>query len=64
MRILIDGDACTGHGRCYSLVPQLFESDEMGHSFALIEVVGDGDEAAARSAMLNCPEQAISLIDD
>src|SRR6187401_456533 len=35
MRVLIDEDRCTGHGRCYSLVPDLFDADDQGHGTAL-----------------------------
>ncbi len=64
MRIEIDEDRCSGHGRCYTLAPELFDADEQGHGVALVE----GDLAvdqveAAKTAVLNCPEQAISLVD-
>ena len=63
MRLLIDEDRCSGHGRCYTLVPSLFESDEQGHSLPLVETITDDQLEAARSAVLNCPEQAISVVD-
>ena len=31
-RLEIDSDRCTGHGRCYSLAPKLFDADEYGHA--------------------------------
>jgi ferredoxin len=58
---MIDADRCTGHGRCYTLVPSLFDSDEQGHSAALVDVLTDEQLEAARSAVANCPEQAISI---
>jgi len=63
MRLQIDLDACTGHGRCYSLAPTLFEPDaEDGHGVVLNDgVVPAGDEDAARRAVANCPERAITL---
>ena len=63
MRIEIDADRCTGHGRCYTLVPELFEADDEGHSRVLAEQVPDGLEDRARTAAQNCPEQAISLVE-
>lgn len=66
MRVAIDLDRCTGHGRCYALAPELFvPDDEDGHGV----VVGDGtvppeQEAAARRAEANCPERAVVLTDD
>ena len=65
MRIVIDADRCTGHGRCYSLVPELFDSDEVGHSVLLVpdaEVPAD-QMRQAQVAVDNCPEDAISLQD-
>ena len=65
MRILIDEARCSGHGRCYTLVPSLFDADDQGHS--LLREPGALTESqleAARTAVLNCPEQAISLVDD
>jgi ferredoxin len=61
MKIHIDSTTCTGHGRCYSLAPQLFDSDEFGHGVVLGGDVPDDLLDAARSAVENCPERAISL---
>jgi ferredoxin len=57
-------DRCQGHGRCYALAPELFDSDELGNAV----VVGDGTvaaghEADARLAADNCPEFAIEVDD-
>jgi ferredoxin len=62
MKISIDPVACTGHGRCYALAPDLFEDDEQGYG----QVLGDGDVSpdaatAARAAISSCPEQAVHL---
>lgn len=63
MRIVLDAGRCTGHGRCYSLAPELFDSDDDGHSVVLHEQVPHGQEDAARLAADNCPEDAILLED-
>jgi len=63
MRIQVDGDRCTGHGRCYTLVPELFDADDEGHSKVLVDEVPVGLEDRARTAAQNCPEQAISLVE-
>jgi ferredoxin len=62
MRVTIDESKCQGHGRCFSLAPQLFESDELGNGV----VIGDGtvapdEERHARLAVANCPERAVSV---
>jgi len=61
MRVKIDSELCTGHGRCYALAPETFDADDRGLGL----VRGDGEvppelEKQARQAVANCPEQAIS----
>ena len=63
MRIKIDEDRCTGHGRCYALAPEVFEPDDEGHSIVLQEEVTPELEAKARLGVDNCPEQAISIVE-
>jgi ferredoxin len=64
MQVRVDTDKCTGHGRCYAVAPLVFTCDDSGYGELLIE--GDippEHEAKARSAVLNCPEAAIELIE-
>ena len=61
MRIELDEERCTGHGRCYSLAPELFDADEMGHSIVLLAEVPPGLEARAKLAVQTCPEGCLSL---
>lgn len=63
-RVLVDRDMCVGHGRCYSLAPDVYDSDDEGFS-----EVPDGDTPAtpelrqhARVGADNCPEHAIKLL--
>jgi ferredoxin len=64
VRVRIDLEACTGHGRCYVLAPDVFDADDVGHSVALFDEVPADLEDQARIAVANCPEQAISISDD
>lgn len=62
MNVVIDTEACTGHGRCYMVAPSVFDSDDSG--FGVVAAAGplDPDQLAeARSAVANCPERAIVL---
>ncbi|MDO8364664.1 MAG: ferredoxin [Actinomycetota bacterium] len=63
MKVILNVDACTGHGRCYTLAPSLFDCDEQGHSVVLVAEVEGDLLAQARVAVTNCPEGAISLVD-
>ncbi len=63
MKIRIDSELCTGHGRCYALAPALFEADDEGFGQVLHAEVPPEHEADARRAVGNCPERAV-LIDD
>jgi ferredoxin len=63
MKMTVDRDLCSGHGRCYALAPDLFESDDEGfNSFRgkTVDVASDQEEIARRGANA-CPERAISL---
>ncbi len=65
MRLTIDADMCTGHGRCYTLAPQLLTYDDEGfvtQRGTTVDVPAD-KEAAARDAALSCPEGAITIDD-
>lgn len=61
MRLKIDADRCMGHGRCYSVAPDLLSDDEEGfvaQRGQTVEVPA-GAEAQAVDAADACPESAI-----
>jgi len=76
VRIQIDADLCTGHGRCYALAPEIFDCDDDGHGEIRDAhreadggpfrsgVLDDGGMARAKSAVDNCPEAAITFVED
>jgi ferredoxin len=64
MRVHVDHERCQGHNRCATIAPDLFDVDDYG----VAHVVGDGAvpsdrERAARLAVDNCPEFAVSVTD-
>jgi len=66
MRLAVDADECTGHGRCYTLAPDLLTFDDEGYVTvrgSAIDVPQD-QLAAAEEAAGSCPEEAITLIED
>jgi ferredoxin len=64
MRVRVDADLCVGHGRCYVLAPDVFASDDFGHCEIVTEVVEGELAEHARLGADNCPERAITLVDD
>ncbi len=62
MRVTLDADKCQGHGRCYALAADLFDSDDEGFAVLLIDATVPAEqEAAAQLAADNCPEYAIEV---
>ena len=62
MRIVLDQEACTGHGRCYALAPEVYDADDEGH--CELRIIGDVPadlEAGARTGADNCPEGALRV---
>jgi ferredoxin len=59
-KVCVDADRCEGHGRCYTLAPDVLVAD-VGHAVVLVETVSGDLEAQAADAEKNCPEQAITL---
>jgi ferredoxin len=58
----VDGDRCTGQGRCYAVAPELFDCDDYGHGVVIAGA--EIDSKSARLAVLNCPENAIRFESD
>jgi ferredoxin len=66
MKIVFDREKCQGHGRCYSLAPQVFDTDDEGYAVLLVGGAEQGDvpaelEDQAQLAADNCPEYAIEI---
>jgi ferredoxin len=59
----IDREMCQGHGRCYTLAPELFDCDQDGDGFVTTPWLTADGLSAARSALMACPERAISIRD-
>jgi ferredoxin len=63
VRIEVDPDVCTGHGRCYSLAPEVYEPDDEGYCATRSLDVPPELEQQARLGAMNCPERAITVIE-
>jgi ferredoxin len=65
VKLHVDADNCTGHGRCYTLAPELLTSDDEGYVTirgSAIEVPEDLRDLA-ENVEGSCPEGAIKLTD-
>ena len=63
MRLTVATERCTGHGRCYSVAPDLLTYDDEGFvsiKGSTIDVPAD-QETSARAAEAACPEDAITI---
>lgn len=66
MKLSVDSGRCMGHGRCYTVAPDLLTFDDDGYVTVRGEVI-DVPEAhadAARQAVANCPERAIEVFEE
>jgi len=64
MRIVVDRDRCTGLGMCEAEAPDLFEVQDDGTLKVLNDRPGAVDREAAEAAVLGCPTEALSLVED
>jgi ferredoxin len=65
MKIRVDEELCTGHGRCYTLAPELLSYDDEGYVTirgTAMEVPAE-QESQAKEAAASCPEGAITIED-
>jgi ferredoxin len=61
VKIRLDKELCTGHGRCYVLAPDVFDEDERGHSILKLEDVPPEHRERAQAGVDSCPEHALSI---
>jgi ferredoxin len=60
LRLEVNPIACTGHGLCADLLPELIELDEWGYPM-LARTVPASLEAHARRAVSACPTLALRI---
>jgi len=63
LRIVVDRDVCVGHGRCYTLAPDVWASDDEGFPELVAGDVLSGPELQrqARLSVAACPERALRI---
>ena len=60
-RLRVDFTACSGHGLCADLLPELVELDEWGYPIVRDDTVGSPLVSHARRAVSACPTLALRL---
>ncbi|MGH9094321.1 MAG: ferredoxin [Acidimicrobiales bacterium] len=60
MRVQIDSQRCQGHGRCYSLAPEVYDCDDEGYGTVRVADLPDALEGQATLGEQSCPESAIT----
>jgi ferredoxin len=61
VKVVIDYDSCTGHGRCYRVAPAIFEADEDERGRVRVPLVPTDESELLDRAVKLCPEQAIRV---
>jgi ferredoxin len=66
MKVKIDGELCTGHGRCNVVAADFYPLDDNGYNAGRGKTVAvpAALEAEARRGARSCPERAITIIED
>ena len=62
VKIIVDSEKCTGHGRCYTIAPEVYEPDDDGYCQDLQEPVPLELRERAALGAANCPEDAITVV--
>ncbi len=62
VRIIVDSERCTGHGRCYTIAPEVYEPDDDGYCQHLPGPAPPELRDRAVLGAANCPEDAITVV--
>ena len=64
MRVIVDEDLCLGCGICEGLAPEVFSMANEPFAEVLVDPVPAEFEEAVRQSAEECPEEAITIIED
>jgi ferredoxin len=64
MRIVVDFDLCESNAVCMSIAPELFEVRDDDFLYVLNENPPEELRDKVNQAVMACPKQAISVVDD
>ena len=61
-QLRVDPTACSGHGLCAELLPEMITLDEWGYPVIAPEPVPRGLDRHVRRAVTDCPALALKLL--
>lgn len=61
MKPLVDQDLCIGCAVCPSVAPSMFDMNDDGKAYPIVDEVPAGEEDLAQEAVDCCPVAAITL---
>jgi ferredoxin len=66
VKVHVIGELCTGHGRCWTLAPEVYDADDSGYNGGADTIVDVPPEleVAALKGVRNCPEAALVIVEE
>jgi len=66
VKVIVDPEVCTGHGRCWTHAPEVYTLDSNGYNAetGVPIAVAPAQEMAARLGAQMCPERAITILEN
>ena len=64
MKVIANQTLCSGHARCASVAPEIFDLTDDGYIGFAEKDVPPGLEAQARRGARACPERALQIVED
>ncbi|MCU1495076.1 MAG: hypothetical protein JWO62_2840 [Acidimicrobiaceae bacterium] len=64
MRVVVDFDRCQSNAVCMGILPEVFEVRDDGFLYVLDETPGEELRPRLEEAVVSCPTQAISLVEE
>lgn len=64
MKVVVDRDLCESNARCMETAPEVFLVDDDGDLQVLQEFPGEELRQKVELAVLRCPKQALSIVEE
>jgi ferredoxin len=64
VKVVVDRDLCESNARCMEVAPEVFLVDDNGDLQVLQEHPGEELRGKVELAVLRCPKQALSIVEE